>query len=144
MTVPDAIRAHLLTPLAAFACKALSLLFSSAAERLGNHAEAKIEAGTHFLVGSGRIDRFLSGLGGDRTVGLGEEDLGTLATHRSVLISLKKFPVDPDDGLDGCGSAVGLEGLKGLELERRALEAESLAEAAARFNAAIPAGGVGV
>jgi len=74
-------------------------------------------------------------------VGVELEDAGTLTTHRSVLSSWKRFPLDPDDA--GCDFVVGLEVLKGLELERRALEAELEAEAAARFNAAIPATDVG-
>lgn len=111
---------------------ALILLFSSATERLSDHAEAKMAAGTHFLVGSG-IDRcFLLEGGGNAMVGLEEDDSGRLMAHRSVFSSWKRFPLELEATLGSfaCCFVVGLG--------RRALEAELVAEAAARFKAAIP------
>jgi hypothetical protein len=76
---------ELLTPFAALACKALRRLFSSAVDRLP-HAEANIDRGTHFLVGSGMADR---GRLDDESIAV---TVGETGSHRSVLISWNIFP----------------------------------------------------
>ncbi len=83
------VRSKSLTPLAAFACNALRRLFSSAVDRLF-YAEANIDRGTHFLVGSGMIDRGRSGV---ETVGEGDKGVEGEGSYRSVFISLNKFPL---------------------------------------------------
>jgi hypothetical protein len=76
------------TPFAALACNALRRLFSSAVDRL-SHAEANIDRGTHFLVGSGMTDR---GRLDDESIAVTVDETEDKGSHRSVLISWNMFP----------------------------------------------------
>ena len=98
-----------LTPFAALACRALRRLFSSAVDRL-SHAEANIDRGTHFLVGSGIID---CGRSDVETVGSGNKGVEGEGSHRSVLISWNRFPL-LDPAVDEIGGLTCLDLTAGL------------------------------
>ena len=72
-----------LTPFAALACNAFRRLLSSAVDRL-SHAEANIDRGTHFLVGSGMAGR---GRLDDESIAVTVGETEDEGSHRSVLIS---------------------------------------------------------
>lgn len=131
-----------LTPLAAFACRALIRLFSSAPDRL-YHADPKSGAGVHFLVGltagiEPPVRMIVGSPGVVREAFVGEVETAVEemeSSHRSVLISLMRLPaLFPVDGVfDVLAFGAGLAA-------RIDCAAELVAEAVARFSAARPAG----